>query len=775
MTIRSLKKLGRVLSVFLQPPYTRKKIATLVLVVITLPLFLILAVFAFVILGLTGPLPSTEELRQIENPIASEVFSSDSVLLGRFFWQERSPVSFEQIPKATLEALVAIEDERFFSHRGVDYPSLGRVLLKTILLGSETGGGSTLTQQLAKNLFPRKDYWILSMPFNKAREIVIARRLETIYSKNEILSLYLNTVPFGENIFGIEAAAQRFFSRPTRLLTIDQSAMLVGMLKATHSYNPRLFPERALTRRNVVLAQMARQGIITIPERDSIAKIPLKLAYNKITHHSGVASYFREQVRLEVASWLKKYNQENNTHLNMYTSGLRIYTTLHARMQVIAEEVVADHLSTLQRQLESQGTSKKIWDRNPSTLEYFIKNSSRYQQLARAGLPHDKIMAFLKEPVATEVFSYAGPQQVSISPIDSIKHHSSFLNTGMIALDPEDGSIRVWVGGIDHRFFQYDHVKVSTKRQVGSTFKPLVFAAALERGVKPCSFIPAERTVYTNVDGWSPKNSGNDNYELKYSMKGALAYSVNTVAVKMLEEAGIERTIELAHQLGIKSDLEPVPSLALGAADISLSEMATAYASFANGGRTVDPFMITTIVARDGTILKPFRPKEPTRVITSETAALITDMLRAAAREGTSAALTTQYRLRSDIGGKTGTTQSNTDGWFIGTTPRLVLGVWVGGDHPQVRFQSTALGQGARTALPIAGRFLQRIEAENKFSDIVRARFAPLPTRWARKLDCALYKEDRNWVRKLSGRTEQHRDFGAPKKSLWKRLWSRKW
>lgn len=723
--------------------------------------------YLMVVSGATGKLPSREELSRVQNPVASEVYSSDSVLLGRFFVQERSNVAFQNIPKPVVDALVSTEDVRFYEHNGIDFRSLGRVMIKSLLLQNESaGGGSTITQQLVKNLYPRKRYSMLSMPVNKIREMVIARRLEKIYKKDEIIALYLNTVPFGENIFGIEAAAQRFYSVPVRSLDAGQGAVLIGMLKATYSYNPRLFPEKAKVRRNVVLSQMEKNGKITELEKESLSSAPIELNYNKITHHSGLAPYFREYLRGEMLAWVDQYNKENDTTLNLYIDGLKIYTTIDSRLQGAAEEAVTLQMAKIQKAFDNHWGKKDPWGNNQSVFEAAVKRSDRYQSLRRSGKSHDEIIAIMKEPMPMSLFTYEGEKEVTMSPLDSVKHYLKFLNAGILAMDPRNGSIKVWVGGINHEHFQYDHVKESTKRQVGSTFKPIVYAAALEEGVKPCAFITAEKTVYNNMEGWAPKNSDEDKYGLKFSMPGALAYSVNTVSVRVLEKAGMSNTIRLAHNMGVKSELEAVPSMALGTADISMMEMVNAYSAFANKGKVTRPYYLTSITTHDGEILETFHAEKSTQAMSEETAQLMLHMLRRAVNEGTSASLRSTFGLKNDIAGKTGTTQSNTDGWFIGVTPTLAIGAWVGGDDPSIRFRTTALGQGAKTALPLVGEFFKQVKADKSLDSVTTARFAALPEGLAKKIDCDFYKEDRNIFRKLSGRKEKKRDFGEQKKGL---------
>jgi penicillin-binding protein 1A len=731
--------------------------------------------YLLVITGATGTLPSKEELARVNNPVASEVYSVDSVLLGRFFVQERSNVKFENIPKSAVDALVATEDVRFYEHSGIDFRSLGRVMIKSLLLQNESaGGGSTITQQLVKNLYPRKKYAMLSMPVNKVREMIVAKRLEKVYSKNEIIALYYNTVPFGENIFGIEAAAQRFYSIPVTSLDAGKAAVLVGMLKATYSYNPRLFPDQSRNRRNVVLSQMEKYGMISEMDKESYSAAPIALRYNKITHHSGLAPYFREHLRAEMLDWVDKYNKKNDTTLNLYIDGLKIYTTIDSRLQRAAEEAVTKQMGSIQKKFDEHWGKKEPWGANDNVFESAVKRSDRYQSLRKGGKSHDEAIAIMKKPLPMSLFTYEGEKEVTMSPLDSVKHYLMFLNAGMLAMDPRHGEIRVWVGGVNHQYFQYDHVREQTKRQVGSTFKPIVYAAAVEKGVKPCAFITAEKTVYNNMEGWAPKNTDEEKYGLKFSMPGALAYSVNTVSVRVLEKAGMSNTIQLAHKMGIKSDLEAVPSMALGTADISVMEMVTAYSAFATKGKVAKPFYLTSIATHDGIVLEEFHTEKTSQALSEETAQLMLHMLRRAVNEGTSASLRSQFGLTNDIAGKTGTTQSNTDGWFIGVTPKLVVGAWVGGDDPSIRFRTTALGQGAKTALPLVGEFFKLSNADKSLDSITQAKFAALPEGLARKIDCDFYKEDRNIFRKLSGRKEKKRNFGEEKEGILKKMFKKK-
>ena len=750
----------------------RKTIVLLGRSLVSILSFLLLIYFS-TWLGIFGSLPNKKELLSIKNPIASEVYSADSVLLGRYFYQERSDVSFAEIPKHVVDAVVAIEDVRFYNHHGVDYRSLGRVLVKSILLQQESGGGSTITQQLAKNLYPRKDYWFFSLLINKIKETIIATRLESVYDKDTLLTLYINTVPFGDNTFGLEAAAQRFFSIPVQELSINQGALLAGMLKANYSYNPRIHPQQALERRNVVLAQLQKMKILEEAKVDSLQALPIELHYNKITHHSGLAPYFREYLRMQLLQWCEEYNSTHEEKINLYTDGLKIYTTIDSRLQQYAEEAMEHQMASIQKIFLKHWGKSNPWDHYPGMIDELIEKSERFQNLKQQGLSDEDVLIAMNKPVLMNIFTWEGEQQLVMSPVDSIKHYLKFLNAGLLAVDPQQGAIRVWVGGINHHYFQYDHVRENTKRQVGSIIKPIVYATALEQGMRPCSFISAEKTTYTNMEDWAPKNS-EDNYGLKYSMPGALAYSVNTVSVRVLEKAGINNTIAVARKMGITSTLNPVPSLALGTPEISMMEIVQAYTCFANEGKVVKPFFITSIISHKNEELEKFEPSVSQQAIDPENAALMLHMLRRAVNEGTSASLRSRFNLPNDIAGKTGTTQSNTDGWFVAITPKLVIGSWVGADDPRIRFRSTALGQGAKTALPIVGEFLQLSNQDHRLDSITRVRFPELSSSLENKIDCALYRNDNNLFKRIfkNPDKEKKKEFGKEKRGFFKRLFN---
>lgn len=735
----------------------------------------VLGLVVLVLAGVFGPLPDKKELSEVENPAATEVYSADSVLLGRFFIQERSTI--QQIPETVEKALLATEDVRFYKHHGIDVLSLGRVLFKSILMGDESaGGGSTITQQLAKNLYPRENHGFLSMPVNKIREMIIAWRLEKTYDKKAILTLYLNTIPFADNTYGIEAASRRFFSVPTKSLSLEQAAVLVGMLKATHLYNPRLFPDRARVRRDVVLAQMVKYEYLDEETSRKLQQKPLDLKYHLITHNKGLAPYFRAHIKKELLEWCKNNTKANGEPYNLYTDGLKVYTTLDSRIQKVAEEAVSAQMAVLQNKFTQHWGSKDPWHNQPQVLKDAIRRSERYRKLKDQGLEEAEIDKIMNTKTLMNVFTWEGEKEMKMSPIDSIKHYLKFLNAGFVAMDPKSGAVLAWVGGINHHYFQYDHIKASTKRQVGSTFKPIVYAAALERGVDPCDFISSERTTYTNIkdmDSWTPQNT-DGKYDLKYSMAGGLAYSVNTVSVKVLEQAGIDNTIALARKMGIESKMPDVPSLALGVADISMIEMVAAYSSFVNKGAPVKPYYIAGITTKRGEVIEKFKSSAPNQqAMSPHTADMVLQMLQRTVNEGTAGRLRWEYGVYNDLGGKTGTTQSNADGWFMCVSPKLVIGSWVGADDPRIRFRSTSLGQGSSTALPIVAKFYQKLNQDKSFTPIAQAKFPRVSSEIASALSCPLYKSDVTFWETIFGVPDEpknvKRDFGNATPSSSKR------
>lgn len=678
--------------------------------------------FLIVYVGFTGPVPSSDELQKIKNPVSTEVYASDGRLLGRYYIENRSNVSFDKISPNVINALIATEDSRFYKHRGIDEIALLRVFMKSILLQDRSsGGGSTLSQQIAKNLFPRKTFGPLTMPINKLRESIIAYRLEKLYTKEEILTLYLNTVPFAENTFGIGVASERFFNKTPLKLKVHEAATLVGMLKANNSYNPRKNPERSLDRRNVVIEQMAKYGYITEAEAQKYKSEPLGLTYNPITYTEGPAPYLIEKLRPFLQDWCDEHQKEDNTPYNLFTDGLKVRTTIDFDMQIAAENAVVDQMKNLQTTFDGLWGKKNPWGNDKSVVYRAMKRTERYKSLKKAGVAEDQIKEIFNTPVSTTLFTWDGKKQVDISPMDSIQYYLRFLNTGFMALDPYSGELKAYIGGNDFRYFKYDHT--TSKRQVGSTFKPIVYLAALEAGISPDTYFANERKVYEDYDNWSPENS-HDEYTGYYSMEGALSKSINTIAVDVLMKAGISNVIDLAKRMGIESDMPPYPSLALGTASVSLQEMVCAYASIVNGGKKVSPYYLKSIESNTGKVLEKFKNIQPNDSVASpENCHIITQMLKSVINDGTGNAIRSVWGIDSEFAGKTGTTNDQADGWFIGMTPKLVAGAWVGGEDPSIHFRSLGEGAGGRTALPIVGEFYSQILRKGKFQGMRNSSF----------------------------------------------------
>jgi penicillin-binding protein 1A len=647
-----------------------------------------------VALGAFGKLPDQRSLKQIQNPLASEVYSSDGILMGTYYIENRQYLDPAEIPELLRTALVATEDIRFYGHNGIDLRSLFRVFFKTLLLRNEgSGGGSTLTQQLAKNLYPRSDYGILSMPVNKVKEMITARRMEKVYTKDEILEMYLSTVPFGENTFGIKAASRQFFNKNPQELHMEEAAVLVGMLKATQIYNPVRNPESAKRRRNVVLDQMSKYEFLTPVLADSLKGLPLVADYHPLPHYAGIAPYFREFLRPELDQWSKDYAEDKTESYNLYTDGLKIYTTIDSRLQLYAEEAMKAHMKHLQEIFEKQWEGDNLW-RGLKEEQLLINYSGKHQP----GMASEVAGKM-------EVFTWNGLQEREFNTLDSIKHYLKFLQAGFLAMDVRTADIRAWVGGINHEYFKYDHVRA--RRQTGSVFKPLVYLEALEQNISPCEYFPNDSVVYHDYEDWTPRNA-NRSYGGYYSMKGALIHSVNTVSVDLMMRVGIDSVVRRCKLAGIDSPLPEVPSLALGTGEVSLLEMVGAYQAIANGGIALDPVYLTRIEDRNGTVLfERGTASEGSSICTPENAELMVEMLRGVANQGTAAGLRTRFGITADVAGKTGTTQNYTDGWFIGFTPGLVAGAWVGGDLQNVRFKSITYGQGAYAAMPIWAAFIK--------------------------------------------------------------------
>lgn len=703
-------------------------------------LLLAFLLFLIVYVGFMGPVPSSEELQQIKNPVSTEVYASDGRLLGRYYVENRSNVSFKQISPNVINALIATEDSRFYHHRGIDEIALLRVFLKSVMLQDRSsGGGSTLSQQIAKNLFPRKSFGPLTMPVNKLRESIIAYRLERLYTKEEILALYLNTVPFAENTFGIEVASERFFNKPPSMLSVHEAATLIGMLKANNSYNPRKNPERSLERRNVVIDQMLKYGYLSEGEAKDNKAQPLELNYNLITYNVGPAPYLMEKIRPFLQDWCENHLKEDKTTYNLFTDGLKVQTTIDFDMQMAAEKAVSDQMKKLQNLFDAHWGKANPWGDDQSVVLRAMKRSDRYRSLKKGGMPEDQIKSVFNTPTNVSLFNWNGIEQKEVTPLDSVKYFLKILNTGFMAMDPFSGELKAYIGGDDFRFFKYDHT--TSKRQVGSTFKPIVYLGALEAGISPDTYFANEKKVYPEYNNWSPENS-HDEYTGFYSMAGALAKSINTIAVDVLMRTGISNVIDLAKRMGIDSDLPDYPSLALGTASVSLEEMVCAYSEILNGGRKVVPYYLKSVASNSGGMLEEFKNIQPDeQVASAENCHIITQMLKSVVDEGTGSTIRSDWGIDSEFAGKTGTTQDQADGWFIGMTPTLVAGAWVGGEDPSIHFRTLGTGAGGHTALPIVGEFYSQILHQSKFQSMKLASFEPPSDEDLALMDIPPYRE----------------------------------
>ncbi len=689
-------------------------------------LFLAFSIFFFTIyIGLWGKLPSKNELSNLKQSLATQVSDRNGEVIGKFFIYDRRPIEFNELPKHLISALVATEDARFYEHDGIDKISLLRVFFKTLLLQDDSaGGGSTITQQLAKNLFGRNNQGKIGLVASKFKEFIIAQRLENVYSKNEIINLYFNTVPFPDYTFGIESASQKFFDKHTRDLSLSESATLVGTLKANHSYNPRLFPDRAKQRRNIVLTQMINYGYISQKDTVAMGKDTIRLKY-QYYNNQGIAPYFRERLRNEVADILKEYTKPDGSAYDLYRDGLTIQTTLDKGMQTYAETGMKEHMKALQATYVKAYGKYAPWKR-ANILDSSIKNLSIYKRLAQKGLTPEEIKDSLDKKQMRHIFSWDSVQtEQNVSVVDSLSHYLSLLNCGFMALDPQTGGVLAYIGGINFENFKYDHVSQS-KRMVGSTFKPFVYTAALENGMDPCKYYSPDEEIYiVRNKVWTPTNSGGEDDEFTtYSLKGALSNSVNTVAVKVLLDTGIDKVISQAKKMGVESKLPFVPSLALGTAELRVRDLAGAYTPFVNEGKPVKPYYITKISDRTGHVIAEFKPEiKDEKVLSDFTREAMVDMMQATVNEGTATRLRYKYRLKNDIAGKTGTTQDNKDGWFVSVMPKLITVSWVGNDDYRIGFSNTGIGAGANSALPIFAKFMQKMNADSTYREITNARF----------------------------------------------------
>ncbi len=724
-----------------------------------LVLFLIF-LFFLTWIGLFGSVPNKKALLAIRQPEASKIYSADGKLMGKYYTKNRNTLQFDQIPPAFMTALIATEDSRFWTHEGIDLRSWVRVFVKRLLLQQESaGGGSTLSQQLAKNLFPRKDFWIASMLINKYREFIIASRLEKVYSKEDLLTFYINTVPFGENIFGLDAAADRYYSKTADQLTIEECAMLVGLLKASSYYNPNNFPERAQNRRNVVLYQMSVNGVIDSLTFDSLKQLPLNLSYQRNTDSEGIALYFRNHIRPILLEWCANHKKENGEPYNLYTDGLKIHTTLDFGMQQYAEEALKVHMMRLQETFDKQFND---WTPYEAPFREAVERSPRYEAWKAAGLNDEQIQDSLQKPIPMKWWTWNGMMDTIASPLDSVRYYLKMLQGAVVAINPRNGGIMAWVGGDDAQQFNIDYVL--TPRHPGSAFKPILYATAIEQGIDPCTFYENRLITYPEFEGWTPGNADGI-YEGIYSLPGALAKSINTIAVQLIFDVGVDAVIEKARRMGITGEMKRVPSLALGTAEVTLLELVSAYNTFLNKGIHRPYFYITRIEDQDGNLLEEFKPPGAVSVFAPETVGLMNQMMANVVDRGTAASL--RYKelgVTGPIAGKTGTTQFHSDGVFVGMSPRFLAGAWVGCFDRRVSFNSLRDGQGGKTALPIWGEFVKRLQQDPAYKSLFYGSW-PEEFKWIN--DCPFTMEESELIEQgVDPSTPRDSTYLGPRKFL---------
>ena len=716
--------------------YKKKIIITLFWLIIIFGLTSFVGVFVLASQGFFGQMP---DLQQLENPktnLATQIITSDNKIIGKYYFKDnRTPISFEELPQNLIDALIATEDERFYSHSGVDWKST----LRAIYYMGKRGGASTITQQLARQLFVGvRSRNILEAIIQKIKEWVLSFELESRYTKNEIIAMYLNIYDFGYNADGIKSAAKIYFDKSPINLKLDESAVLVGMLKNSSLYNPIRRPEKVRNRRNVVFNQMLRNDYINKIEYDSLKSLDLNINYTPESHREGLATYFRAYLQDFMKKWIKNNPKEDGSLYNIYRDGLKIYTTIDSRLQNIAETSMKKHMKNLQDEFFAQNDTVDVnvspfVDLRQGQIDTLLMNSAkrsdRWKNFKNIGLDENEILASFEKKTSMRVFSYNGEIDTIMTPMDSIRYYKKFLRASMMSMDPNSGHVKVWVGGFDYKHFQYDQV-FQGRRQIGSTFKPFLYATAIDQlRLSPCDLLPdalycIEPFKHGNIDSWCPKNSG-DRYGRTRTLKNALANSINTISARLMDRVGPRPVIDLAKNMGIKSRLPKVPSIALGTPDISLFEMVGAYSTFANKGIYIKPIIITRIEDKNGTILFEVIP-ETTDVLSEESAYVTIDLLKGVTEEGSGMRLRHEgaevsnlvfqnvvtgypYKFENPIAGKTGTTQNQSDGWFLGMVPNLVTGVWVGGEDRSIHFKDIAYGQGATMALPIWALFMKSV------------------------------------------------------------------
>ncbi|RAK64038.1 penicillin-binding protein 1A [Hymenobacter edaphi] len=707
-------------------------------------------------LNLFGSMPNLKSLENPKSEVASEVYSADGVLMGKYFRENRTPVSYDDLPQNLVDALVATEDSRFEQHSGIDAKAMTRVAGGILTAGAlgKSGGGSTLTQQLAKLLFRTRedlndgllnDVPGLRMLITKTKEWILAVRLERNYTKREILRMYLNQAEYGSNAFGVFTAAKTFFNKKPKNLTLEESALLVGLVNGPTWFSPVRHPERSRKRRDWVLSQMRKYNYLDDAAYTAAIAKPIKLDYKVENQNEGIAPYFRVEVSKMLRQWAKE------TEHDLYSDGLKIYTTIDSRLQKYAETAVADHMSLQQRWFDAHWKGQQPWrDENgrliPNFLSTSIKRTERYRALqARFPDQPDSVKYYLNKKYRMKVFTWkGGEKEVLMSPMDSLAYYKRLLHAGFMAMNPLNGQVKAWVGGINFKYIKYDHVKQG-KRQPGSTFKPFVYVAAIDRGYSPCYQRPDIATTFPAVAGrppYTPKNFEGSYSGRTFTLRQALARSLNSITAWLVKEIGPEDVVKYAQRLGITSPIEAVPAVGFGSSDVSIYELAGAYSTFVNKGVWTAPMMVTRIEDKNGNVLREFVPQTK-EALSEETAYLMTYMMRGAVEEkgGTSIILRGGFKFQNQVAAKTGTTSNYSDAWFMGMTPNLVCGMWVGGEDRSIHFRTGAYGQGSRLALPIYGIFMQQVYKNNKAKDLdVDTKDFPAPSKpLSIEIDCSRY------------------------------------
>ena len=724
--------------------------------IITSPFFGLFLLVNLTSMGVFGDLPTFDQLENPKNNLATEIISEDGIVLGKYFFENRSSALYNEIPENLINAFISTEDVRFRNHSGIDGRALLRAIYGVLTGKSSSGGASTITQQLSKMLFTDKPSSGFDRVMQKLKEWIISGQLEKRYTKDEILTMYLNRFDWVNNAVGIKSASKVYFNKLPIDLNVSESAMLVGMLKNPSYYNPNRRMELTEGRRNIVLSQMKKYEVISDSLYDTLVQQPIILNFKKASHNEGLAPYFREFFRGELKKWCSSNTKPDGTNYNAYTDGLKVYTTINSRLQQFAEEGMRTHISSLQKDFNNhwKGYTKAPypddfeWEQIDEIIDQGMRRSERYRKLKKAGKSKNEIKSIFKKKVQMTLFSWDGEIDTLLSPRDSIKYNKFFIHSGMMSMDPKTGHVKAYVGGINYKHFKYDHVKIG-KRQVGSTFKPFLYSLAMQEGYTPCyevSNVPVvfDKTRWRLEKDWVPRNSGDEFDEMSLTLKFGLANSINTVTAYIMKQFGPHAVVDLAKKIGIQSKILAVPSLCLGTFDLSVYEMVGAYSTFVNKGVWTEPIFVTRIEDKNGVILEDFQPKTQ-EAMSKETADLMVRMLQgvvdgvyspaAGVTRGTGVRLRFKYGFENEMGGKTGTTQNQSDGYFMGITPNLVTGVWSGCEDRAAHFRTIHYGQGANMALPVFAEYMQRVYADTLESGIYPIDF-DIPKSVDLKLDC---------------------------------------